>query len=518
MVKMRYSCHGSLFALCGVVVIGFTPSIVVAQSLISEEAQAAYDAAEALLADEKYDEAIASYSEAIKIDESAADMFAEAYRGRGDAYAALDDFQSALKDYAQAIQRNESLPGAFNGQGEVYLKANAITEALNAFSKAVEGDRDNPKYVANQGRAMARVGMAPQALKVLNRAIELDATNPEAFTGRAQAYSLLQDFESAYADIDTAIELDPTNYETYYAAGTLRMQGKDHRGAIEAFGRAMENYSPKHPFDLPYVDPLLGSALAYIELGKEGASIEEKTAAYEAAVAECDKSLEIVTEMQLQRAIALFNRGVALRLLGNYGDSIKSFTDAIQFNPEFGEAYFRRGIVWHYLGEDGLAAGDFEQASSIAFEDVRPLLWLGFAEMSQENYLEAIRAYGAAINQDERYTLAHVNRGLAYMQIEEYEKAVRDFNGAIRLEPTEAHHFYKRGSAQVFLGDYQAAGVSYSTAIALDPNFVDAYDRLAECGDALGRTDLAAEARKQAKALETGETTDIAPPEELPVE
>ena len=54
------------------------------------------------------------------------------------------------------------------------------------------------------------------------------------------------------------------------------MQGKDHRGAIAAFGRAMENYVPKQPFDPPYVDPLLGSALAYIELGKEGASAEEK--------------------------------------------------------------------------------------------------------------------------------------------------------------------------------------------------------------------------------------------------
>ena len=192
MIKFRYLCHGLLFALCGVSVIGSTPSVVNAQSMISEEAQAAYDAAEALLAEEKYDEAIASYSEAIRLDMSQADIFAEAYRGRGDAYAAIEDFQSALKDYAQAIQRNESLPSAFNGQGEVYLKANAISEALNAFNKAVEGDRNNAKYLANQGRAMARAGMAPQALKALNRAIELDPTNPDAFIGRAQAYAILR--------------------------------------------------------------------------------------------------------------------------------------------------------------------------------------------------------------------------------------------------------------------------------------------------------------------------------------
>ena len=128
----------------------------------------------------------------------------------------------------------------------------------------------------------------------------------------------------------------------------------------------------------------------------------------------------------------------------------EAFTEAIHFNPRLSAKPISdaasSGTIW---AKTTWPSGDFEQASSISFEDVRPLLWLGFAEMSQENYIDAIRAYGKAINQDDRYTPAHVNRGLAYMQIEEYEKAVRNFNGAIRLEPTELQHFYKRGLAQM---------------------------------------------------------------------
>ena len=69
----------------------------------------------------------------------------------------------------------------------------------------------------------------------------------------------------------------------------------------------------------------------------------------------------------------------------------------------FSEGYFRRGIVWHYMNEHFLARLDFEKALSIAFDDPRPNLWLGYTHAAIGDYYTATRYYGQALKQDERF-------------------------------------------------------------------------------------------------------------------
>ena len=132
-------------------------------------------------------------------------------------------------------------------------------------------------------------------------------------------------------------------------------------------------------------------------------------------------------------------------MMGQLGDAVKGFTEAIKLNPDLAEAYFRRGICFFEMDEADLALADFKNASSLAYQDPRSRLWEGFTEAKLKNYYEAIRAYGEAIAESNRYTPAYVNRGLAYMMVGDYTKALADFNDAIRIEPTESDHYFKRG-------------------------------------------------------------------------
>ena len=81
-----------------------------------------------------------------------------------------------------------------------------------------------------------------------------------------------------------------------------------------------------------------------------------------------------------------------------------------------------------------------------------PRLWEGFAYAKHGEYHEAIRCYGQALVESDRYVPAYVNRGLAYMMLGENDKALTDFNAAVRLEPAEWTHYFKRGMVYERLG------------------------------------------------------------------
>jgi tetratricopeptide (TPR) repeat protein len=198
-------------------------------------------------------------------------------------------------------------------------------------------------------------------------------------------------------------------------------------------------------------------------------------------------------------------------MLNQLGKAVQTFSEAIQLNPELGEAYFRRGICLHLIGEDRMALADFQHAFYLmliedpttgrAYYDPRPRLWEGFLHAKLGDYRAAVQAYSEAIAESDRYTPAFVNRGLAYMMLGDYEKAVADLNDAIRIEPTNGDYYFKRGVAHEQLRELDKARDSFATAIAFNPGFAPAYRHMADVMGQLGHADLADEYRQKADQL-----------------
>lgn len=61
----------------------------------------------------------------------------------------------------------------------------------------------------------------------------------------------------------------------------------------------------------------------------------------------------------------------AQRLQNKLDDAIVSYTKSIEYLPEYGDAYLRRGIVWFKKGDYAVAALDFEFASTLNFNEDR---------------------------------------------------------------------------------------------------------------------------------------------------
>ena len=437
--------------------------------------------------------------------------------GRGRAQTGMREYEAAEKDFRSVLQDDPNNVPALVALGQMKLEigsGESVEDALDSFQKAVKAESTNAEALFGYGKALVLLGRADEAVSPLTRAVTADPKNAEAFRLRGSAYAALYKTKQAIEDLKHSIELNPEDHESYFTLGAVQMRLEEYKPAVDQFIEAIKHYKPKSgDEDLPYYQGHLTLAAAYNELGKAAKDAAAKKAAYEAAAAEAQK---IVAQLDTKNpthvkilAAALFSRGVAERMLGQLGPAVRTLTQAIELRSSqpddatgnfLNDAYFRRGICFHLIGEDKMAITDFESAAHLT-DDPRANLWAGFTHAKLGNYNDALKAYGDAIAASDRYTPAYYNRALTYMMIGDYNKAIADFNDAIRLEPANAEYYFKRGLAYQQLGENQRAAESFAAAIEFDNKHAGAHRRMADVQSRLGNNELAAKYRQKADEL-----------------
>jgi tetratricopeptide (TPR) repeat protein len=367
--------------------------------------------------------------------------------GRGRALTGLKGYDAALEDlrYIDNIEPN-NVPTLI-ARGQLELERNDAELALGHFQNAVKADRGNIEAQLGLGKSLVLLNRVDEAIAPLTRVIAADPQNADAFRYRGNANASIFKLEKAVEDLQQSISLNPDDYETYFMMGIVYLRAEEYQQAVEHLAKAIDHYKPKPgQEDVPYVQGYVTLTSAYTEMGKHAPDQAASKVAYQAAINEANKLLQMLGDKNpfyaQIRAAALHARGVAERMLGEYGNAIRSFSQALELSPESGEIYFRRGICFHMLNEDRMAISDFERASHMSFDDPRWDLWAGLTYAKLGEYHKAVREYGDAIAVSDRYTPAYANRALAYWMLGEYDKAIADINEAIRLDPTTAEYYY----------------------------------------------------------------------------
>jgi len=111
-----------------------------------------------------------------------------------------------------------------------------------------------------------------------------------------------------------------------------------------------------------------------------------------------------------EMALLWFERGSAYVQAGDLEDAAKDFTQAINADPNYADAYCSRGLVLGRLGKHEQAIGDFTQAL-------------------------ALNPKNAGV---------YADRGAAYGYLGQHALAISDFTQAIALNPNSAGGYYNR--------------------------------------------------------------------------
>ncbi|QDU57664.1 tetratricopeptide repeat protein [Aeoliella mucimassa] len=482
------------------------------QDAVDSAISEGYDALE----QENYEGARDAFTEAI----AASNIDPRPYIGRARAFAALELPQDAMKDFKQAMDftngSSEQLK-ALRAETQYYrglmymdLGNQFIGTALPDLQAAYEADRSNLEYSFALGKAYAlsaqfAPGAAQQAEPLLTEYLEANPDDAEALRLRGTAYAGMSKIEEATADLEKAISLDPDDHLSYVTLATIYIADEDFGPAIDNLETAIEKYVPEEGMeDIPFAQAYLTLALVYEEKGKAETDTAEAEKAYLGSIETCDTLLGLLPETEnfdATRAATYFRQGVNHRLLKEYGKAIKAFTDAIDLNPEMGEAYFRRAICFAKMGENNLALRDLTDTETLNYGDARAYLWEGMVYAQMGEYREAIRSYNKAISYSNRYLDAYLNRAHAYFQLGDYVSAIESFNECIRLQPSGAVYYFKRGLCQQNLGENANAIQSYTNAIQVDEQYVDAYDLLIPALEQQGQAELANRYREKRASI-----------------
>ena len=176
----------------------------------------------------EFDEAIADFNEAIRIDPSHGD----GYVGRANAWIGKDEYDKAITDCSEAIRHAANNAAAYSTRGIAWSQKNDHDKALADFDEAIRIDPKNAsKYNLRAGELVKRREYV-KAIANFTMAIHLDPQYAIAFNNRAAAWTSLRDFDKALVDYDEAIRIDP-GYSTAYCNRTVVWYAKgDYEKAI----------------------------------------------------------------------------------------------------------------------------------------------------------------------------------------------------------------------------------------------------------------------------------------------
>ncbi len=130
---------------------------------------------------------------------------------------------------------------------------------------------------------------------------------------------------------------------------------------------------------------------------------------------------------------AFYLEGVAKLSGRDYKGAIAKFTQAIQQNPQFTDAYLGRCQAAYVLGDDRAVLEDCYQLSQLDPDLAQAYYYQGRARARLGYSKGAIEAYTQAIAKDEDYAQAYYRRGLAYCTLEDLAAAQDDLKLAAQL-------------------------------------------------------------------------------------
>lgn len=299
-----------------------------------------------------------------------------------------------------------------------------------------------------------------------------------------------KDHTGALEDYNRAISLNPNNYLFYNNKGIAIAKLGNLREAIKYFYRALELNlkDPQSYHNLGAVYAELGELNQAIEHFSKALELNPKDSQtyYNLGVVRFKIGDQLGALADYDRAIALnptnieayYNRGIAHRLTGNNQGAINDFTTVLQLNPSFVDAYTKRGILKFDMKDTKGAIADFNEAIRLNPKYPEAIYNRAVVRRLLRDHQGSLADFNQVIQINPNYIDAYIKRGIVRFDLGDRRGALEDFDKAVQLNPNEPEAYYNRGNTRRSLGNFSGAIADFETAIHLNPQYHQANNDL----------------------------------------
>jgi tetratricopeptide (TPR) repeat protein len=221
-------------------------------------------------------------------------------------------------------------------------------------------------------------------------------------------------------------------------------------------------------------------------------------------------------------AHARYGGARVLSARGRHQEALAELDRAVALYPEFGTAWYARGLVLRNLGRLDEARESLGRAAQFGthwpgvpdpvLAEVRVLRDDGQAHLSRGLALEregdvagAVREHEAAVAANPDLAQAHVNLISLYGRQQQWGRAEGAYQQALRLGYGGADAHYNFGVGLLMQGRSKEAEAAFAQAVAANPLHAGGWNNLARMAEQAGRLDQALERYQRAVEASPGD-------------
>ncbi|HVT81797.1 MAG TPA: tetratricopeptide repeat protein [Phycisphaerae bacterium] len=422
----------------------------------------------------QYEQAVVCYTRAIAVDSNCI----LAYYNRGIAYHELRQWDAAAADFDHVLARDPHHAGATNNRGVAHESLQQYDDAWTDFNRAIELNPNEGMYYNNRASIEARRGEFQRANADFLRAAELGYSVDPAILAQARLGLNVK-------LPDNGVNAFRLLGEKKYAEAAAALSDLIATGATDSSREGQAALLILH----------LARGETYTQIGDHSRAAADYTYFI-------DRTAPGAKSPHSALAEAYCQRGCAYCLLRQEDKAMPDFTAAINFNPDYFEAYYNRGNLFLTAGDSQKAASDLQNAARLKPEDVPVLTQLLRAQEKSDlngalvtaNHIVALAPTG----------MSHVVRASINLQLGRREEAIKDFSKAIEIGPDTAGLRQVRGETYLKMHDLTPAIADFNEVLRRDTGSTDAYISRAQCRAELGRYTEAVADFSRALELEPG--------------
>ncbi|XP_065173629.1 stress-induced-phosphoprotein 1 [Atheta coriaria] len=461
------------------------------------------------LAENKFDEAIKFYSDAIDLDGNNHVL----YSNRSAAYAKLQQYDMALQDAEKTVSIKPDWAKGYSRKGLALAYLNRTDEAIETYTAGLQLDPTNATL--KEGLADCRASSArqqqsrsfpnpftgpevmnklrndPRTKELLNDPSYLTLLaelqqNPQAMATKLQdprvmtTLSVLLNLEGEPMETDSDYtpppkkqeppkevpkkEPEPDLPENKREAKAAKEKGnefykkKDFEKAIEFYTKAIEH----DPTDITFFNNL---AAVYFEMKQFDKCIEQ-----------CEKGIDIGRENRADFKLI----AKAMMRIGNAYKKLKQWKQA--------KVYYEKSMSEHRTPEIKTLLSDIEKV--IREEDRKAYVDPSKAEAEKEigneffkkgDYATAVKHYSEAIRRNPEDPKLYSNRAACYTKLAAFDLGLKDCDDCVRLDPKFIKGWIRKGHILQGMQQPSKASAAFQKALELDPNNAEALQGYRSC-------------------------------------
>lgn len=295
------------------------------QTYIGQDSQQAAMSGKQWLDQQRYDEAVAAYRQAVRLEP----QNALAHYGLGVAYSRKGEYGEAMAAYREAIRLQPDHADAHYGLGVAAERQDDDQTAMAAYREVTRLRPNDAMAHYGLGVASGRLGQDEQAVTAYREAIRLNPSLADAYYNLGMVYARLRQEDQAIAAFREAIRIKPTDALAHYGLGlAYNRKGEDDQ-AITAYREAIR-VQPR------YADAYHGLGVIYAKRGQNDQAME----AYRQAI-----------RLNPEHAEAYTGLGVIYSRTRQDDQAIEAYRQAVQLKPNRPNAYYGLWGMYRVRGD-----------------------------------------------------------------------------------------------------------------------------------------------------------------------